>query len=361
LLEPFYGGSHKLWADGLKKHSRHKIDISSLPDRHWKWRMHGSALTFAERHKNDINQYDLVLVTDLCDVAALKGLLKIEVPVVLYFHENQLAYPWSPTDDDVRLKRDRHYVWINFISAMAADHCWFNSAYNRDSFTEEIKGFLTAFPDHTRYDHHSIIDKSRVVPLGLDLQPFLQDKRKQDRSGTPHILWNHRWEYDKDPETFFQVLKELKDEGCQFQLSVVGTHTRKYPEIFHHVEEWFQEELIHFGKIESHTEYVQVLQSADILPVTSNQDFFGISVVEAIAAGCIPILPNRLAYPEHLPDHFRELLYYDDRRSLKGKIIQFIEQPQELDLIPYVKDYDWRHSISRYDELLYEIYAQGKC
>ena len=95
--------------------------------------------------------------------------------------------------------------------------------------------------------------------------------------------------------------------------------------------------------------------------MTSNQDFFGISVVEAIAAGCIPILPNCLAYPEHLPDHLLEIIYYNDIKSFKNKLNQFLNQIPELDLMPYVKDYDWRSCISRYDELLYDVYAQGKC
>lgn len=361
LLEPFYGGSHKQWADGLARHSRHIIHISSLPDRHWKWRMHGSALTFAERHKEDIHQYDLVLVTDLCDVAALRGLLKIEVPVILYFHENQLAYPWSPTDEDVQLKRDRHYMWINFTSAMAADHCWFNSAYNMDSFISGIDRFLKVFPDHRKFDQRAIISKAKVVPLGLDLQPFIREKTGRKPYDKPHILWNHRWEYDKNPETFFKVLKELKNEGGRFKLSVVGTHTQKFPPIFNHIKDWFRDELLHFGKVETEAEYVEVLQSADILPVTSNQDFFGISVIEAIASGCIPILPNRLAYPEHFPGQLHEVLYYEDINTLKKKLNQFLEDPPQLDLIPYVKDYDWRSCITQYDELLYTVYAQGKC
>ena len=27
------------------------------------------------------------------------------------------------------------------------------------------------------------------------------------------ILWNHRWEYDKNPEDFFNCLKQIKNEN----------------------------------------------------------------------------------------------------------------------------------------------------
>ena len=39
-----------------------------------------------------------------------------DVPVALYFHENQLTYPLQPGE-----KRDLHYGFINFVSALRAD------------------------------------------------------------------------------------------------------------------------------------------------------------------------------------------------------------------------------------------------
>ena len=52
------------------------------------------------------------------------------------------------------------------------------------------------------------------------------------------------------------------------------------------------EEIIHFGFVESKSDYYHLLNQSDIVPVTSNQDFFGISAIEAIAAGCVPLLPK---------------------------------------------------------------------
>ena len=48
LIEPFHSGSHKAWAEGLKKHSSHDVSIVSHPGSFWRWRIRGSALTLAE-------------------------------------------------------------------------------------------------------------------------------------------------------------------------------------------------------------------------------------------------------------------------------------------------------------------------
>jgi len=53
--------------------------------------------------------------------------------------------------------------------------------------------------------------------------------------------------------------------------------------------------------VEDFAEYAKWLWRADILPVTSRQEFFGASVVQALYCNCCALLPDRLAYPEHLP------------------------------------------------------------
>ncbi|MDX1521413.1 MAG: DUF3524 domain-containing protein, partial [Anaerolineae bacterium] len=131
LIEPYYTGSHAAWTDGYAKYSQHQVDILSLPGRFWKWRMHGGAVTLARKFLASTLRPDLILATDMLDLTTFLALTRERtsgIPTAIYFHENQLTYPWSPTDRDIPLNRDKHYGFINYTSALAADAVLFNSA-----------------------------------------------------------------------------------------------------------------------------------------------------------------------------------------------------------------------------------------
>lgn len=354
LIEAFYTGSHKAWADQLQQHSGHKVELMTLPGKYWKWRMYGAAVNLAEKVNAIESTPDLIIATDMLDVATFVGLTRKKlshVPIALYFHENQLTYPWSDTDPDVSLQRDRTYAWKNYTSALAADYVFFNSAYHMDSFLGALPSFLNDFPDFKGKENVEIIKKkSQVLHLGLDIEQLWSDRATNP---VPRILWNHRWEYDKNPEAFFRLLFELHDESLPFELIVLGEKYKHYPKIFDETQERLSDRMLHFGYAESKADYHYWLQQSDIMPVTSNQDFFGISIIEGIAAGAVPLLPNRLAYPEHIPDPMKSQYLYSDEDDLKQKLKQLLtNRANELpSLRSHIMRYDWSHMSSKYDDI----------
>ena len=206
LVEPYYTGSHKSWAEGYQSFSNHNVQIISLPGQFWKWRMHGGAISLAKQFMHMNFSPDLILATDMLDLTTFLSLTKsrtAQVPSALYFHENQLSYPWSNSDRDIQEKRDHHYGFINLSSALAADHVLFNSQYHQDSFHHEGLRLLKIFHDHNEVDViERIKEKSQVLYLGMNLSKF--DQHKTQGQKNPLVLWNHRWEYDKNPESFFE-------------------------------------------------------------------------------------------------------------------------------------------------------------
>ncbi|MFZ6052285.1 tRNA-queuosine alpha-mannosyltransferase domain-containing protein [Halocola ammonii] len=360
LVEPYFSGSHKSWATELQRHSSYSIELFTLPGRNWKWRMHGAAISLAKKVNEIETAFDLIVVTDMMDLSVFKSLLSPVhnlTPIALYFHENQLTYPWSNRDPDAKDEKAGHYQFINYSSALVADRVYFNSAYHMNSFLDALKPFISTFPDHKNMSTIAQIEKkSSVLPIGIDLKKFDEFEAKEwEPNEVPIILWNHRWEYDKNPDDFFQCLFDIKEQGYSFQLVVLGAHFRTHPKIFTKAKEVLSNELLHIGFCESFEEYARWLWKSDILPVTSIQDFFGISIIEAIYCKCLPILPNRLAYPEHITT--KDLFYdsYSELLSiLKDKIESNISS-EKVDNRNAVLHYDWEVTIREYDQKWREL------
>jgi glycosyltransferase involved in cell wall biosynthesis len=321
--------------------------------------MHGGAATLAREFLAGAYRPDLLLASDMLDLGCFLGLSRVasaQVPVALYMHENQLSYPWSPSDVDPSLQRDAHYCFINYSSALAADVVLFNSDYHRYDFLAELEKFLQAFPDHNECASVELIAaKSRTLNLGLDLQQLdrFRPAARERAERPPLILWNHRWEYDKNPREFFQALYLLQERGIDFELAVLGESFRKSPPEFAEARARLEGRILHWGFAASREEYAAWLWRADILPVTSVHDFFGISVVEAIYCGTMPLLPRRLAYPEHLPQPFSQCCSYTGFDSLVEKLAQLCRQPLAVPdpgLREHVAAYDWGRMAPRYDD-----------
>lgn len=355
LLEPYFTGSHKSWALGLQQHSSYNIQIHQLSGNYWKWRMHGGAVELAQQL--DFTP-DLILATSMLDFATYLGLTKTrssKSKTGIYFHENQLCYPWSPTDRDVVNKRDNHYSFINYTSALAADKVFFNSLYHKEAFIAALPKFLNQFPDYKGLNNVKQIEaKSQVLHLGMDLKKFDAHKHdEREKYGT--ILWNHRWEYDKNPEQFFKVLYELDGRGIKFNIIILGENFAQQPAVFEEARTHFGERILHFGYADDFDEYAHLLWKADLLPVTSNQDFFGGSVVEAMYCNCVPLLPKRLAYGEHVPKELHSTFFYNDEEDLVNRLQrQLLNLPliRKQNTQQFVSRYDWASCVATYDSLL---------
>src|SRR5690554_4698442 len=146
LVEPYDTGSHAVWMRGYQAHSAHQVELLTLEGQFWQWRMLGGAATLAERCLALPHTPDLILASDMLDLAAFLALTRTRtanVPTAVYFHENQISYPPGP-----RQKAQQHYAFINYSSALAADAVFFNSAFHRDAFLRELPRLLKHFPDH---------------------------------------------------------------------------------------------------------------------------------------------------------------------------------------------------------------------
>lgn len=370
LVEPFFTGSHAAWAEGYARSSRHHIETLSLSGHHWKWRMHGGAVTLARKFMQSTVQPDLLLATDMLDLATFLALTRSKtasVPVAVYFHENQVCYPLSPKDQDTANRRDHHYGFINFTSALAADKVLFNSRYHFNAFLGALPRFLKQFPTPNELGTlETLRKKSQVLPLGMDLHRFDPFKHGEgaDPDPAPLILWNHRWEYDKNPDEFFRALFVLDELGLDFRVALLGENFHHGRAIFDTARRKLGDKIVHFGYVENFADYARWLYRSDILPVTSNQDFFGASIVEAVYCGCYPLLPMRLSYPELVPHDVYPEIFYSDFEQLVDKLataIKGIDAVRQQTFQQCLEQYDWGHMSVTYDDCFIRLsHSKGR-
>jgi glycosyltransferase involved in cell wall biosynthesis len=309
FIEPFHGGSHRAFLEGLVRHTSFAWEVLALPPGEWRRRMRRGAQELAAAFEGLAGTFDFVVATDMLDLATFLALTRRRLsgtPVMAYFHENQVTYP--------RLRGTKLNSWfgqINYHTALAADVVGFNSAFHRGDLLGALRE-LEREPNNwlTPAGIDAIEAKSGVLPVGVDLGWLAGPDL---RGGGPRtLLWNHRWEFDKSPELFERVVRRLAEEGVAFRLIVAGEPGDNPSPAMWRVREALPERIVHFGFAESRAEYAELLRRADIAVSTTRHEFFGVGMVEALAAGCIPCAPRRYAYPELVPASYHWLLWEDE-------------------------------------------------
>jgi len=363
VLEPFYGGSHRHLVDGLAERLSAEepveLELWTLPPRAWKWRMHGAAVTFALRWRAEegrLGKVAGVFASSLLDAAALRGLLPASaraLPLVLYFHENQLAYPVRVDD-----RRDDHYGWINLQSALAADRVLWNSLFNRESFLAALDALVRRLPDgRPRGLAELIRNRSEILPVPLDARSFEHlavaatgdDRSDPARERPCRILWNHRWEHDKGPEVFFEALFRLADDGVPFEVSVLGESFERQPEIFERARERLGGRIAAWGYVEGRDTYARALARCQVAVSTARHEFQGLAVLEAAACGAVPLVPDALAYREIWPEKLRYA-----PGTLADALRDRIERAahwRQYDPRPVARAFDWQTLLPRWREV----------
>lgn len=361
-MEAFYGGSHRAFADGLVKHSRHSFEMLTLPGDEWRKRMRRGAVELAAQLDAHKGNFDFVVATDMVDMAMFLAITRRRlgnVPTMFYLHENQFTYP--------RLRGTKLNSWygqVNYLSAMAADRVAFNSAFHRDSFV----GALTALDDEPNNwlvpgSVQQIAERSSVLPVGVELEWIDAFRTERSRAAAPIVLWNHRWEFDKSPDMFVRVLRRLRDEGVAFRIAVAGDPgVNPHPALVS-IRDDFGERIYHHGFVPSKADYARLLWQSSVVISTTRHEFFGISTVEALHAGCFPILPRGFNYPALVPEalHGATLFANEDECAelLRGALARPADDQTRDTLRAATARWDWATVSAEWDDAIDALVAHG--
>ncbi len=358
FVEPFNGGSHRQFLEGLVRHTRCDWTVLDLPGREWRKRMRQGAEELARQLERVPGRFDLVVASDMLDLATFLALTRRRLggtPAMVYFHENQVTYP--------RLRGTKFNSWfgqVNYRSALCADVAAFNSGFHREDFLGALRVLVREPNNWLDAEGIDAIEaKSRVLPLGLELDWIGEGERRETLPRT--VIWNHRWEFDKAPELFERVMRRLAEEGVPFALIVAGEPGDNPSPAMWRLREALGERIVHFGFAPDREAYARLLRQADIVVSTTRHEFFGIGMVEALAAGCIPCAPRRYAYPEVVPADYHWLLWQSEeelvgllRRLLTGPL------PAREPLREAAHRFAWERVAPAWQAALEEIAAVGR-
>ncbi len=303
FLEAYDGGSHRQFAKELLE----KIPFSStyygLPPRHWRWRLQGSHFSLSQWANENLNNQDVVFIlSSLTDSAAFRGLLKKKLrncPIITYMHEYQGAYPIKKNIGEKNAKIiSREIAPAHHLNqVLSSDLTVFNSTFHRDHAIKEMNQFLKRRGEGS---FQLEPEDYPILPIGISPHPCLSQMSTRDID----ILWNHRIEYDKNPEAFLDLALQLVERKPETTFAILGDDNLK---VFQPLLRKYPDNILAQGFI-SKEQYWQVLHRCKLAPITSFHDFQGLSLLEAMSVGVIPIAPRRMVYPEHLMN-FPQLLY----------------------------------------------------
>ncbi|TGG95694.1 DUF3524 domain-containing protein [Natronospirillum operosum] len=350
LLSAYHTDSHRRWAAGVMRWLD-EVDwtLLQLPGRHFAWRMRGNPLHWHTESGAVLEQdYDLVLATSMVDLATLIGLYPNlgKSRKVLYFHENQFEYPLSPGQ-----KRRAEPLMVSLYAGLVADCLLFNSVYNRDTYLCGLEQFMRRMPERLDLSFiEQLAARSRVLPVPLEPRTNRADVGLADPDAAPLILWNHRWEYDKQPKAFFAACTELDRQGFDFRLAVAGQTFRQQPEVFaqaqlqlaHRIEAWGHQ---------PRADYEALLQRSAIVVSTALHEFQGLAMLEAVQAGSIPLVPDRLCYPEFYGPQYR---YQGSVEALVQQLGNWLENPDQRPPAPSIEHWEWPAMLAQYTHALYD-------
>ncbi len=355
LVEPYYGGSHRAWADGLVAHSGHEIHLVTHDAAYWRWRLRASALTLAEAVSGVVAEHgppDVLLVSDMVHLPALLGFLRRDIgdpAVALYIHENQLTHPVGPRD-----RPDEGLALANWLSMAVADAVLVNSEAQLADLRVALPVLLGRALDHGHAHRlDGVLGRCQVLSVGVDLGGIEPDGHAPP--GDPLVVWNHRWDHEKRPGPAVLSPAPPGRRGRGLPPRPGGGEPPVRPPGVRPDPRRLGDRVVHVGVLDREG-YHRLLASSDVTVSTAEHETFGIAAVEAMAAGCVPLLPDRLSYPEIVPARWHQAVLYQEgelRDRLRAVLTDLPAARARVDgLARSMRRHDWSVVAPRYDAVL---------
>lgn len=146
-----------------------------------------------------------------------------------------------------------------------------------------------------------LVGADKVEVTGFPLDPALNDlAQAKDRERI--VVFNGRLCDEKQP-WLFEAMAERFGSDVQFR--------------------WTQKERL------SKADYYSLLSRAAAVVSFALQENFGFGILEAVKLGCVPVVPNRLVYPELFDDRYRYETF-DDACAMVSAALRGVLRPPSI-------------------------------
>ena len=301
LLEPYDTGSHHAWlrvmpATRPHHHAAHPqrrvLEVAHARRR----RDAGAPLSRAGRARR------LLLATDMLDLTTFLALTR-ELTHAHPRARSTCTRTSSPTRRGPAKSATCTMALSTMPRMLCAERVLFNSPYHLESWFDELPRLLKHFPDYNELPTVAALRaRSEVLPLGLDLAALRRPPPDAPRGGPAADPVEPPLGVRQEPGEFLRALYALAERGLEFQRGAPGRgFVRVPPE--------FEEARARLGDAHRAVRLCRAamptMPAGCGRPISSSAPpcttFSAPRWSRRMYCGCLPILPDRLAYPQFIP------------------------------------------------------------
>ena len=257
-------GETDLAVDGVEVHSFSCGGMLRYSKELKVW-LEDSIMSFDVVHIHSIWLYHSLVASRLC--------IKHKVPYVLSPHG--MLDAWSMSQKALKKKLYFRFIESTTVRGAAAIHCTLDN--------EVLSSGITRFNTNVF-----------TVPLCVEEEFFNNDISAERRQ--KQILFLGRLHYKKQPDLAIEAIAALSEEDPHIKLVIAGDGDKEYVDALQGLVRerniWGRVDFV--GNV-SGAEKVKLFLESDVFVLPSLQENFGIAVLEAMAAGCIPVVSDEVA------------------------------------------------------------------
>lgn len=165
-----------------------------------------------------------------------------------------------------------------------------------------------------------ISQKTKVFHWGMDTYNQMADTRLDLKGRNIDVVFPHRVASDKGITDLIAIVSEMADTRFAITTSQEKSIMMHNP-YFYQLSKYKNVQFIY---AQSTIEHLKTLQRSHLVLSCAKQENFGYAMMKAIIAGCIPIAPQQLCYPEFIPQEF----LYKNLKEAEGLIRQHLTTRQ---------------------------------